>query len=409
MRKFNVAAAILGCSLLTITSFSISSANAVNKKISSIPKNQWKIAGTVKGEGDVSKKFSIGPSNLKALKMGEDMKFELKSNDHNLHYSLKIPVKKDAKGGVLYQYQSSGEEEAGYFRVEKQTYDAKNDSISAEVSGGGNFIVYTQDATLESPNSLAPDTTAPSSKIASATTSTITTTPPAIFYIPHQDDETLSMGVGITQHLDAGREVIAVLYTDGAGSVAQKILNGEVGSSWWGGTHNPVKEGYGHIDNPKFSSSRTNELKSALMQLGVKPENIHIRNLSSDGILTLNEVKQLVLEYESKYPKASHKAMSQHDGSLSHALSGQALVDLYKQKAISDARLYVSRNDFTRVTVGSLVTPTTNQAFRIKKAAMVYQAWNPVVESFAIGYHSVSTQFNSLLAKIQNRQHTPTQ
>jgi hypothetical protein len=58
-------------------------------------------------------------------------------------------------------------------------------------------------------------------------------TPPAIFYIPHQNDETLSKGVAITQHLDAGREVIAVLYTDGAGSVAQKYLNGEP-SGWWG-------------------------------------------------------------------------------------------------------------------------------------------------------------------------------
>jgi LmbE family N-acetylglucosaminyl deacetylase/Cu/Ag efflux protein CusF len=405
LRKFNVVAAILlSCSLLTITSFSISSADAVNKKSSAIPKNQWKITGTVKGEGDVSKKFTIRPSNLKALKMGEDMKFEIKSSDRNLHYSLKVPVKKDAKDAVLYQYQSSGEEEAGYFRVEKQTYDAKNDSISAEVAGGGNFIVYTQDTKLVSPSSLAPKTSS-----APSVSAKIASTPPAIFYIPHQDDETLSMGVGITQHLDAGREVIAVLYTDGAGSVAQRILNGEVGSSWWGGTHNPTTEGYGHVDNQKFSESRTNELKSALMQLGVKPENIHIRNLSADGSLTLEEVKTLVLEYETKYPKASHKAMSQHDGSLSHALSGQALVDLYKQSAISDARLYVSRNDFTRVTVGSLVTPTTNQAFRIKKAAMVYQAWNPVVESFAIGYHSVSTQFNSMLEKIQNRQHTPTQ
>lgn len=402
MRKLRLFTFIFACySLLSFTIFSPPSASAVTKKSSSIPGNQWKITGTVKGTGEVSKKFKIRPSNLKALKMGEDMKFEINSQDKNLIYNLSIPVKKDVKDAVLYRYESSGEEESGYFRVEKQSYDPKKNTISAEITGGGNFIVVTQSKTLKSPESLAPKTSSPSTKVAS--------TPPAIFFLPHQDDETLSMGVAITQHLDAGREVIAVLYTDGAGSIAQKILNGETGSSWWGGTHNPVAEGYNHIDNQRFSDARTNELKSALMQLGVKPANIHIRNLTSDGTLTLDEVKSLVMEYAQKYPGSSYKAMSQHDGSLSHSISGQALVDLYNQKAITDVRLYVSRNDWNRVKVGSTVTANTSQAFRVKKAAFVYQAWNPAVGSFAIGYHSVSPQFNAMLANIQNRQHTPTQ
>jgi hypothetical protein len=402
LRKFHLFVFILiCCALLSLSTFSVPSVSAVTKKSSTIPSNHWKITGTVKGTGDVSKKFKIKPSSLNSLKMGEDLKFEINSQDNSLVYTLSIPVKKDAKEAVLYKYESSGEEESGYFRVENQSYDRKKNKITAEVTGGGNFIVVTQSETLKFPDTLAPKTSSPSSRIAS--------TPPAIFFIPHQDDETLSMGVAITQHLDAGREVIAVLYTDGAGSVAQKILNGEAGSSWWGGTHNPVTEGYNPIDNQKFSEARINELKSALMQLGVKAENIHIRNLASDGTLTLDEVKSLVLEYAQNYPGASFKAMSQHDGSLSHSLSGQALVDLYNQTAVTDVRLYVSRNDWTRVTVGSTVTANTSQAFRIKKAAFVYQAWNPAVESFAIGYHSVSPQFNSMLANIQNRQHTPTQ
>lgn len=402
MRKFHLLLFVLVfCSLLSVTIFTIPSVHAVNKKSSPIPTNRWNITGTVKGTGDVTKKFTIRPNNLPSLKFGEDLKFEINSQDKTLSYTLNIPVKKDIKDAVLYQYKSSGEEEAGYFRVEKQSYVAKKNKIIAEFTGGGNFIVITQPKTLKDPKTLAPKTSSPSTRIAN--------TRPAIFFIPHQDDETLSMGVAITQHLDAGRDVIAVLYTDGAGSIAQKILNGEAASSWWGGTHDPDKEGYHYIDNQRFSDARTNELKSALMQLGVKPENIHIRNLSSDGTLTLDEVKSLVLEYAQNYPGASFKAMSQHDGSLSHSISGQALVDLYNQKEITDVRLYVSRNDWTRVTVGSTVSPNASQAFRVKKAAFVYQAWNPVVGSFAIGYHSVSPQFNSMLAKIQNRYHTPTQ
>src|SRR5688572_20932603 len=93
LRKLKLAVLILFClSFLSFPNWSIISAKSTPKKSSSIPNNQWKITGTVKGTGDVSKKFSIRPSNLKALKMGEDMKFEIKSTDSQLTYSLKIPV-----------------------------------------------------------------------------------------------------------------------------------------------------------------------------------------------------------------------------------------------------------------------------------------------------------------------------
>ncbi|WP_028777311.1 PIG-L family deacetylase [Shimazuella kribbensis] len=231
---------------------------------------------------------------------------------------------------------------------------------------------------------------------------------PAIFFIPHQDDETLSMGVAITQHLDAGRDVIIVLYTNGEGSVAQKILNGQRKSNWWGSIHDPNKEGYGYVNDQTFTQARTKEFMTALLQLGVKRENIHIRPLLP--IPNLKTVKQLILEYAYKYPNASYKAMSQHDSSLSHALSGQALVDLYHQHIISDIRLFVSRNDFTKLkNLGFTIKPNFFQAYRIKKAALVYQTWNPKGGFFAIGYHSVASQFESMLSNIENRQHNPSE
>src|SRR5665647_3106621 len=41
---------------------------------------------------------------------------------------------------------------------------------------------------------------------------------PAIFFVPHQDDETLTMGADIAAHYQAGREIIVVQVTDGAKS-----------------------------------------------------------------------------------------------------------------------------------------------------------------------------------------------
>ncbi|SEN79749.1 PIG-L family deacetylase [Lihuaxuella thermophila] len=232
-------------------------------------------------------------------------------------------------------------------------------------------------------------------------------TTPAIYYVPHQDDETLSMAVDIAQHIDAGREVIAVLYTSGAGSAAHRMLNGEISSGWWGGYHNPATEGYAPLDDAAFTAARTNEMKCALLQLGVKPENIHIRPVDDDGAYSYNEVKNLVLEYATQYPGASHKAMSYHDSTYTHADGGRALNDLYNAGVITDARFFVSRYDWNQPRPGWIITPTTDQALRVKHAAKCYEAWNPVVNSYAVGYHSVHNQFESMLANIQNKIHRP--
>src|ERR1035437_1374650 len=40
----------------------------------------------------------------------------------------------------------------------------------------------------------------------------------AYFFTPHQDDETLSMGAAIKEHVAAGRKVYVVLLTDGGAS-----------------------------------------------------------------------------------------------------------------------------------------------------------------------------------------------
>jgi LmbE family N-acetylglucosaminyl deacetylase len=229
----------------------------------------------------------------------------------------------------------------------------------------------------------------------------------AIFYSPHQDDETLSMSVDILNHLVAGREVIVVLYTTGGGSFVQDVLNGNGSSAYWG-SHNPYMEGYSPLTDNDFSEARNREFRSALGQLGVKPENIHLRAVDANGgILNKDSVKALIQEYSVTYGPASHKTMSYYDSSLSHAYSGQALLELYNEGALSDARFYIARSDWSLSRPGSVYSATTAQKDKIKKAARVYEAWNPVSGAFAIGYHSVYAQFNQYLANPQNKIHKP--
>jgi hypothetical protein len=92
-------------STLSIGNYSTTSADPVAVTTVKIPDNQWKIAGTAKGKGDVEKKFSIRQSTAKVLKMGEDLKFELQAHDAQLQFSLQIPVKDNVKTAELYQFQ----------------------------------------------------------------------------------------------------------------------------------------------------------------------------------------------------------------------------------------------------------------------------------------------------------------
>ncbi|TCS92601.1 PIG-L family deacetylase [Hazenella coriacea] len=230
---------------------------------------------------------------------------------------------------------------------------------------------------------------------------------PAIYYIPHQDDETLSMAIDIIKHVGAGREVICVLYTSGRGSVAQKVINGELSSGYWGGTHNPDLEGYARLNDAAFTEARNNEFRSALGQLGVKPENIHICPLDLEGTFNKDSVKQLMLEYMAMYPVSGHKTMSYHDGSISHAWAGQALNELYNEGKTLDARFFIARADWAKSLPGVIYTATDDQKKKIQKAARVYEAWNPVAGAFAVGYHSVPAQFQEMLVNPQNKIHKP--
>jgi len=52
---------------------------------------------------------------------------------------------------------------------------------------------------------------------------------PAIFYVPHQDDDYLAMALGIAEHVAAGRAVKAILYTNGGnGGLRRRHGSGHV-------------------------------------------------------------------------------------------------------------------------------------------------------------------------------------
>ena len=234
---------------------------------------------------------------------------------------------------------------------------------------------------------------------------------PAIYLIPHQDDEPLTFGGDIQVHLSAGREVIVVLYTSGENSGLRDIINGLTPSNFWGGTHNPTVEGYPLLSDQDLINYRTHEFISSCGAMGIKPANVHIRVIPSEELDTDGKgaLRSLLLEYHLLYPNASFKVFSWKDTHPHHSYVGHALLDLYDEGVITDARFFVSRyhhnSGWISVKTRTLTSEETKQ---IERSAMCYRAWNPASNSFALGYHSVSQQFANLLADPRSRIHLAT-
>ena len=152
----------------------------------------------------------------------------------------------------------------------------------------------------------------------------------ALYFIAHQDDETLSHFGGIIQDLRDGKEVHVILITDGASSGACELM---------------IKSGV--LDNKsQFAESRNKEFRSALMALGVEESNIHTEGRFVDGSLkdSTKELRSYMLEWINKYEGAAVRAhapniegFSPHDD---HASIGRAAVYLYNKNKISELYLF---------------------------------------------------------------------
>lgn len=230
---------------------------------------------------------------------------------------------------------------------------------------------------------------------------------PAIFYTPHADDETLSMGLDIANHVEAGREVIIVLMTKGASKGMLDILNGVVHDNVAGYRHDPVREAYKHgvLTSLTAGQSRINEFIGAagayrLLTTGSQKVTVDVQNYD-DGALTVDQAKTVMSRYDAMYPRASHKTMTYTDPHRDHKACGEALKSLRDEGALTDARWYV-QNENRGVTAAAGVTfwtvsPQSNRSDEaVRHAARVYASWNPVVGSYGFGYRSVSASFDAL-------------
>jgi LmbE family N-acetylglucosaminyl deacetylase len=167
---------------------------------------------------------------------------------------------------------------------------------------------------------------------------------PAIFYSPHQDDETIGMGASIAEHVRSGRPVYLVLLTNGANLAMLGFLREKY-------NQNATME--------DLTRARNNEMIAACMALGIHRvyvayggrgyDDQAIGDVGSPGwITTKNEFKNTMLYFAKLFPNASQKTVSGNcdsynancDKMPAHQAAATAMHELYNTGAILDARLY---------------------------------------------------------------------
>lgn len=231
---------------------------------------------------------------------------------------------------------------------------------------------------------------------------------PVIFYAPHADDETLNMGITIAENVAAGRDTHVVLMTRGRVTGALNMINGTAPSAYWKVMHDPAFEGYSPLTKTDLEQARIQEFHNACAALGVPVANRHIEYLDDPATgeaVTKAEAKAIIQSYINAYPSADHFGLSYHDIHGDHAACGQALLELYNEGKIANAvRFFISMatrmkyESKNQTPPGWKDTPTDETITnRLINACRCYAAWSPTAGSYAVGYHSVSGQFDKLL------------
>lgn len=196
-----------------------------------------------------------------------------------------------------------------------------------------------------------------------------------IYYIPHQDDETLSFGVSIIDDIEQGKDVHIVLLTDGSASVIREKMS---------------------LSKEEFTEARNREMEKALDELGVNLN--HLSKLDyADGELTVEGAKETIQEYAEKYPEAEHKTFSFYDPHSDHSNSGKALKSMQQKGVVEEAKFFI----------GSNYTPPQELEIKeveykpsydplIRAAASSYKIEDEQKSLYGIGYQSVPELFENL-------------
>ncbi len=230
-----------------------------------------------------------------------------------------------------------------------------------------------------------------------------------IYFVPHQDDELLTMGIDIASCVEEGYEVFIVLCTDGSRSRIRELLNDKSRCEKCKSTHNFS------LSVEEFVKARDREFFACCAALGVKNENILFdRKRITDSCLTEEKAKALIKKHlellgknctvKTIYPNDA--AIQHHD----HRTLGLAAKELKDEGVIERLELMEEPYVATKVSHKKedeprIIKADGNISLKIKNAVSQYSLFNPEIGRFAIGYHSVTREMELLKTEMQLYKH----
>lgn len=210
----------------------------------------------------------------------------------------------------------------------------------------------------------------------------------AVFFVPHQDDETLTMGADIRAHYLAGRDIRIVDVTDGSAS----------------GVKNTMCQTRGYcLTTAEFIAARRAEQLAAIRQLAPTSHVYYEKYV--DNTLTVAQATSVINKYKALYPNGSYKTMSWLDDHHDHANLGTAMRNLCNAGQIpnGDCRFEQFRRYWLSKPIsGGFIAGNVN----VLAAYDEYFVWNPSIGRYAIGSQSVPTDFDAAYADPRTKYHT---
>lgn len=216
--------------------------------------------------------------------------------------------------------------------------------------------------------------------------------PKALYIIPHQDDEFLTAGGAITDDVQRGYDVYAIIATDGKadGTRSDGRTSGVIG-------YTPSPEA--------FSAQRDKEFAEGIRRMGGTPILSPFEKRQPDGGSTPTGIAALVREYGVE--GAALRATSNYDYHADHRNCGWALIQLWKEGYGTDPRLMIS--EYKKSLMPARATP---QTMGHPDSLTEYHAWPYYTQAppewWGIGALSVPAWFDfTLNTNATTHWHTP--
>lgn len=230
-----------------------------------------------------------------------------------------------------------------------------------------------------------------------------------LYFAPHQDDELLTMGIDISTSVSKKMDVHVILCTDGSKSNVRKLLHNGKTCSKHEGAH------IYDLTSEEFTLTRDQEFLGSCHALGVPAANVHIpEKRFIDGSLSVKDAENIIRYYLSELGNdclvctiSPNNGATQH---RDHKALGKAAENLLNKGVIRELKLFIEPYHAQKVLDNPRMLPlyphiqkaAASIEENIKKAISSYSYWNPDEKRYAVGYHSVSTEFDDFLKEMKS-------